>query len=160
MCYNTCITLAKYYNVIDAFYEFVSTSDEVTISLNLDDETWHSSIALIDAENPQYPQFCNNEILTTNLREYTFNNLTPNKKYIVKIEIGSNTVIGHARLNQLGNTYTLKVTDKVNGIEDELTKLNKTVLRIINLQGQPVDNEFKGMVIYQFTDGTSMKIIQ
>lgn len=58
--------------------------------------------------------------------------------------------------------YAVYSTDcyKLSPIEDEAVNKSKTVGKIYNIQGQEVSEYYQGLVIYQYTDGSTEKVIQ
>lgn len=46
------------------------------------------------------------------------------------------------------------------GVEDDIINAPKTLAKIYNLQGQEVHRHYSGLVIYQYTDGSTEKVIQ
>lgn len=46
------------------------------------------------------------------------------------------------------------------GIEDEIIKMPKIIAHIYNIQGQEVSKYYTGLVIYQYTDGSTDKVVQ
>lgn len=46
------------------------------------------------------------------------------------------------------------------GVEDEILKAPKVIAKIYNIQGQEVSRYHAGLVIYQYTDGSTEKVVQ
>ena len=158
---NTCITEMDNNNVIDAYYEFVSTSENISFDVNVANADWLTSVALIDSDyDLSYNKSCLSNIgLGNNLRTIEFNNLVIGHKYLLRLEIGSTSQIG-ARVGSNSNAFSV-ILKKVTGIEsDQISKNDKTISNIYNLQGQMVDGNYKGLVIYKYTDGSAQKTIQ
>lgn len=158
---SNCSTSSIEVNAIDAFYTFIADNNSVSLNLNVDNPGWESSMELIDTTN--YTSISNQCINTIGAgqteRTYTFTALTVGQKYEVRLELGSTSPLGHARIAGAGSTFSVRRAGTT-GIEDEVHLSNKEIFKIYNIQGQEVSRNYPGLVIYKFTDGTSQKVVQ
>ena len=149
-------------NVIDSYYSFITDADSVTFNLTLGDETWQTSMELVDTLNySSIVNTCLFDIDNSKLqRKYTFKNLTIGQKYEMRLEIGSTSPIGHVRMNKLNNSFTIQMNSTINGIENIEQTHTKEIVTRYNLQGQVVTSSYNGLVIVRYKDGTIEKIVQ
>ena len=150
-------------NVVDVYYSFTATNQNMSLILTVANNSIQSSIELIDTNKLEtITNYCFDNIGLNDLeRFYNFNNLSLGQKCKFRLELGINKNNKLSRVSANDNVYSLELREgKVTSIEDELISAPKTIAKIYNLLGIEVDSNYQGFVIIKYTDGTTLKTIQ
>ena len=124
---------------------------------------WLSTVELLDTFYNHIPisNTCQSNVgIGQSTRTYNFTGLNIGQKYLIRLEIGDVAPLGHARMGAVGNTFSVELNPTVTDISDNTILSNKTISNIYNLQGLEVSKDFRGLVIYKYTDGTTQKVVQ
>jgi hypothetical protein len=160
--YNLCNTDLANENVIDAFYQFVASSENTTLELNSSNSNFAFAVALGDPDySEQYVINCQKSNgLHDEKRYFNFTGLTVGHSYILRVEIGEVNLSLPKRAAMNTNAFSVNLIKTIDGITETNNTQQKTISSIINLQGQVVDVNYQGLVIYKYIDGTTLKVIQ
>ena len=96
---------------------------------------------------------------------YSFRTLEIDEYVLFKLNISCNTVRSsnsnqYSFVNILSSNEINSRLTNVTSIDNQNIESNKTILNRINLQGQEVDSNYKGLIIIRYTDGSTQKQIQ
>lgn len=152
----SCTTTKADSNTVDLFIKFKALASTMSLVLNVDNSNLESIIELTSS-----PNTCNKDFqIGKTQRNYSFSGLTVGNDYTARIEIGGDAALGFARMNGVNNASVVLKAGVVTDIESENAELTKTISNIYNLQGIEVTKEYRGMVIYKYSDGSSQKVVQ
>lgn len=160
--YNSCMTALSNENVIDAFYQFVATSENTSFEISSSNSNFEFAVALGDPDySEQYVINCQKSNGLHNEKQFfIFTGLTIGHTYIVRLEIGDPDLVFTQRLAINTNAFSVNLVKTIDGITENNDTQQKTISSIVNLQGQEVEKNYQGLVIYKYTDGTTQKVLQ
>ena len=159
---SNCKTSAKDTNTIDAYYTFVANNSSTSLDLTVGNPAWLSTMELLDTLTfSPISNTCQSNVgVGQTTRTYNFTGLTVGQKYLVRLELGDVAPLGHARMEAVNNTFSVKLNSTVTDVSDNTISSNKTISNIYNIQGLEVSKDFRGLVIYKYSDGTTQKVVQ
>lgn len=156
---STCVTSFPDSNVIDSYYSFKSNNDSIAFNVMVDNQNWETSLELFDSEN-NFISCIQNNISQSNNRIYNLTNLIEGNTYILRLEIGYSTPLGHTRVKAQNNTFLIGINSTITSIENQNCSNSKILLGCYNIQGQNVESNYKGFIIRKYSDGSIQKTIQ
>lgn len=158
---NKCWTSKQDINTSDVFFSFTASSAYDTIEVNVDDVNLETVVEVLSSKNTNYKNICIGDIqVGKSKRIYPFSGLTEGITYTIRVEFGGNTSLGYARMSGADNASVMLRGSTITAIESADVDTTKTISAIYNLQGIEVNNNYHGLVIYRYSDGSTRKIVQ